>query len=92
MATFWHNACEVSIVLKKPPLKPYGHTAAASRVCRNSLELWWLKYIVVYLLLGLAKQDAGKPPRKGYIRDLSLFVQAKNTSVSQTLHFSFSVS
>lgn len=27
----------------------YGHTAAASRVCRNSLELWWLKYYVVYL-------------------------------------------
>lgn len=62
-----------------------GHTAAASRVCRNSLELWWLKYIVVYVLffvcfLGLAKQEAGK--QKCYINDPSLFVQAKNPSDS----------
>lgn len=31
------------------PLHQYGQTAAASRVCRNSLEFLWLKYIVVYL-------------------------------------------
>lgn len=42
--------CSEVFLKMSPHLHTYGHTAAASRVfCRNSLELWWLKYIVVYL-------------------------------------------